>query len=145
MCYPGDIRITEIEAEVKLQSLLGHTIKRLVMVEKESIIQAQNELQQQSNVISIFKWGCDGFSDLSRYKQKFTAEFDNDDSFMFVVSIVPLQIKCGDIILWDNKRPSSTRYCRPIRIILEKESTDLVIKAKDSIVPFVRYFYFFLF
>ena len=42
------------------------------------------------------------------------------------VRIVPLQIKMGDVTLWENSRPSSTRFCRAIKLIFEKETSKLV-------------------
>ncbi|XP_067622258.1 uncharacterized protein [Eurosta solidaginis] len=31
----------------------------------------------------------------------------------------------GSVILWENSRPSSTRFCRPIKLIYEKETSNL--------------------
>lgn len=47
--------------------------------------------------------------------------------------MVPLCVKIGSNILWKNPRPSSTRYCRPIKIIFQKESADLVRREVDNI------------
>jgi len=69
----------------------------------------------------ISKWGCDGSSQQSEYKQVFNSECDSDSSIYFT-SVVPLQLVSGDIdgpnkiILRQNPRPSSPRYCRPIKI-----------------------------
>ncbi|EZA53601.1 hypothetical protein X777_06930 [Ooceraea biroi] len=85
-CYPPDITVTEISAEIKLQSLVDHTIKRLML--------AQNEVLAQVNCIElkiIFKWGSDGAAGQSRYKQRFASEND-DDSFLFSISLVPLRL-----------------------------------------------------
>lgn len=48
------------------------------------------------------------------------------DQHVFFISIVPLEVLLGSHILWKNPRPSSTRYCRPLKILFAKESTELV-------------------
>jgi hypothetical protein len=52
---------------------------------------------------------------------------------MFLTSLVPLQLynekPGGDkVIIWQNPRPSSTRFCRPIRFQLKKETTELTVQ-----------------
>jgi hypothetical protein len=63
---------------------------------------------------------------------------DVSDNDIFVTSVVPLQLyptkTSGDkIILWQNPRPSSVRYCRPICMQFKKETAELA-KEKISIV-----------
>lgn len=76
--YPEDIIITESMAEINLQSLVDHTIKRLVAVQYEVLKQAAET--EISNLNIIFKWGCDGSSGHSQYKQVFE-DAENDDFF----------------------------------------------------------------
>lgn len=115
-CYPSDIVITEISGEISLQSLLDHTIKRLVISQLE-VLKSRIEEFDPSLVNIIFKWGCDGASSQSRYKQGFE-DRENDDSNLFIISLVPLRISAtskrgnNEIILWQNPIPSSTKYCR---------------------------------
>lgn len=143
LCYPDQITITEFSAEIQLQSLIDHTIKRLVFVQHEVLKQLKVGLDTSSHLSIIFKWGCDGASGQSQYKQRFSVEATEnncDDAYVFVMSLVPLQLftnsSSGDgdtndrnskkIILWQNNRPSSTKYCRPIKILLKKETTELI-------------------
>lgn len=65
-CYPGDIKVTETRSEVPLQSLLNHTSERVF-----SILHASNVEFQSGTYKMIHKWGMDGTSDQSRYKQAF--------------------------------------------------------------------------
>lgn len=37
------------------------------------------------------------------------------------------------IIIWQNPRPSSTRFCRPIRLQFKHESTDTIMEEKNYI------------
>ena len=68
----------------------------------------------------ISKWGCDGSSGHSTHKQRFKNS-DATDEFLFVFSFVPLRLSDGQNIIWQNPRPSSTLYCRPIKFIFSKE------------------------
>ena len=134
-CYPPKetIRITETSADIKLQSLVDHTIMRIVSVQQEVLKQTVSE---EDTINIIFKWGCDGSSGQSLYKQKFKNDGSDEtcysDSDLFVVSIVPLQMYStrngnldNKIILWQNNRPSSTRFCRPIKLLFEKETKEM--------------------
>lgn len=95
------------------------------------------------NLVLIGKWGLDGSTGYSEYKQKFSNN-DLDDKSLFVTSYVPLQLisKSGNKIIWKNPRPSSTRYCWPIRFQFQKETSQLSINEeryfKEKINPLKR-------
>lgn len=86
LCYPSDINVTETCAEIKLQSLLDHTITRLCKAQEE-VLKSVTDL---SGLAIIVKWCCDGAEQV-RYKQKFTEEQSNDES-LFSISMVPIQL-----------------------------------------------------
>lgn len=131
--YPDQMSVSESEAEVELQSLLDHTASRILELQSD----VTNNLDESCKQLTLIgKWGFDGSSGQSEYKQKF--ENNNlEDSSLFVTSYVPLQLilKSNNEeehkIIWKNPRPSSTRYCRPIRIQFKKESVNL-IKNEES-------------
>uniref|UniRef100_A0A2S2PVN3 Uncharacterized protein n=1 Tax=Sipha flava TaxID=143950 RepID=A0A2S2PVN3_9HEMI len=97
----------------------------------------------------IYKWGCDGSSGKAQYKQRyFFVNTTNDvcDGDLFLFSLVPLQLQCNvennKIVLWKNPRPSSTRFCRPIKYKFKKataqttlEELKIVEDQIKSIVP----------
>ena len=58
----------------------------------------------------IYKWGCDGSSGHSTYKQKFSEEENmyQQDNNLFVISMVPLRLSNGTDIVWQNPQPSVT-------------------------------------
>ena len=126
-CYPQNVSITETSATIKLQSLVDHTIERLAVVQQDVLKQS---ISGNDTVHMIFKWGCDGSSGHSQYKQKFTDD-GSSDSDVFAMSMVPLQLYSVNVggtkkkILWQNPRPSSTRFCRPIKLLFEKETAAL--------------------
>lgn len=132
-CYPEQesMRVTETCAEVLLQGLLDHTVTRLCRYLDEVLDTCSKE--EMENLELITKWGCDG-SHQTTFQQKFTGELNGDDSNIFQSSMVPLRLqsKIDDKIkiLWQNPTPSSTRFCRPIRIRFLHESVDI---TKDEI------------
>lgn len=134
-CYPENIEVSETIAEVKLDSLLRHTAERLCQVQ----IEVLNRLipRQLKDLHLVSKWGMDGSSGQSLYKQR----FDNpnvDDSSIFFTSLVPIKLVCGSpdlkdaIVIWQNPRPSSTRYCRPIKMQFVRETTEFTLTEKRS-------------
>lgn len=131
-CYPAfGLSFTKNEAAVKLQSLLNHTIDRIILHQIEVMKCLSGK--QLENLTLIVKWGCDGSSGHSEYKHKLD-EDDISDESIFFTSLVPLQLVHRDsttkktAIVWKNPRPSSPRFCRPIKIQCAKESVDLTKK-----------------
>lgn len=121
------MEITDNSAEVTLQSLVDHTSTRIVEAHKKAFLNVQTDI-----ITAVYKWGCDGSSGHSTYHQSFSNS-DNSDEHLFAVCIVPLQILKGNTLLWQNSRPSSTRFCRPIKLICKKETTELVTVEIDKI------------
>ena len=76
------------------------------------------------------KWGFDGASGQSEYKQKFK-DFESDAN-LFCVTLVPLDLSFGVVSVWRNERPSSTRFCRPLMLLFAKESYDLLRSVKEK-------------
>lgn len=124
--YPHNITITENVCEVPLQSLLHHTCRSILkMIEMPAV---NKPLQL------ICKWGFDGSSGFSVYKQ-ITESADMFDGSLFVTSIVPLRLveKDSEGLLWKNPRPSSTRFCRPIRLQWVQE-TDVISRQEEEYI-----------
>ncbi|KAK4884861.1 hypothetical protein RN001_001132 [Aquatica leii] len=118
-CYPPveNITVTDISAEVKLNALLNHTASRIC----KNIL---GEVLDTSvlNYTLIYKWGCDGSSGHSLYKQPFE-DPDNTDEYMFVISLVPIRLQDNpQNIVWENPRPASPRFCRVIKFIYNNTS-----------------------
>lgn len=124
-CYPpeNDIIITETSARIKLQALLDLTANRLLKDIK--IKDEYTKLTLES------KWGFDGSSNQSNYKQSFSAQYD-DDSSIFMASLVPIRLISEDQMIWENEAPSSTYYCRPIFFKFMKETSFNVGNEKNS-------------
>lgn len=83
-CYPSatDIIITECSAEVKLQALLDHTAQRILLIQKDVIKSLTSDNVRYVNLIC--KWGCDGTSGQSSFKQKFDDDINgNKTEYIF--------------------------------------------------------------
>lgn len=135
LCYPVDITATEIGASVKLQSLLDHTVERLCLTIEPVLEHLQ--LKNNDSLTLISKWGFDGSSGHSSYKQAF-CDIDANDSSVFITCLVPIRLTFGEIVIWQNSSPASTRYCRPIKIEFKKETTNFIIEEKKKIDEEIR-------
>ena len=74
--YPENVQVTEIEAVVPLQSLLNHTATRLLQTQKD-VLRSQS-FSDSGTLILFSKWGFDGSSSHTQYKQKFISESADD-------------------------------------------------------------------
>lgn len=123
---PSEITVSEISAQVELQPLLEKTV--------DSILKISNNILNSSLKL-ICKWGFDGSSGHSFYKQKFR-EIGNTDEYLFFAAFVPLRLvnetNKNDIV-WLNLRTSSTLFCRPIKFIFSKETSELIRSEKINI------------
>lgn len=135
LCYPTDITVTETGASVKLQSLLDHTGERLCLTLKPVL---QNlRVENNDSLCLISKWGFDGSSGHSSYKQAF-CDLDANDSSVFITCLVPIRLTLGENVIWQNPSPASTRYCKPIRIEFRKETTEFIVEEKNKMDEEIR-------
>lgn len=123
--YPDEISITEEICEVKLQALLDHTAMRL-------LVNISNELKTGNYNLKC-KWGFDGSSGFSEYKQ--TTLSGSSDGSLFVTSMLPICLanEVDDHIIWQNPACSSARYCRPIRLQYDRETSELSLNEERYI------------
>jgi hypothetical protein len=133
-CYPSNMQISEHRCEIPLQNILDHTVSRILQIEKIKKLE-----ENMDNFEILYKWGCDGSSGHSQYKQKFQSSTPSSisDSDLFLFSLVPLQLRCTiqqeNSIIWKNPRTSSTSYCRPIKFMFAKETAESTRKEVKDI------------
>lgn len=85
-----------------------------------------------TQLMLMSKWGCDGSSGHSQYKQVLSEEYASDSS-VFLTAVVPLELKNGGGVFgWKNPRPSSTRLCRPLVFKFEKETAEVIRMDVES-------------
>lgn len=133
-CYPENINISEYGTSVKLQSLLDHTARRII----ESLPTSELNIKNGDTFVLYGKWGMDGASGQQTFKQNWTSNNletvedlsseEISDKSVFMISFVPLQIISEDKIMWVNDRPSSVRYCRPIKFTFKKETPSTILQ-----------------
>lgn len=130
-CYPSNIQTTETSATQSLQKLLEHTANRILKIDevKKQILgdcETNRSYLERTKELSLkCKWGFDGSTGQSRYKQHFS-DLSSDDRSLFSVMIVPLDLSDGKISFWRNPVPSSPRFCRPLKIKYAKETPELI-------------------
>lgn len=62
------------------------------------------------------------------------------DEYLYVFSLVLLRLHdSNNVIIWQNPRPSSTMYCRPIKFIFSKESTELTISETNKVLEEINH------
>ncbi|CAH1962447.1 unnamed protein product, partial [Acanthoscelides obtectus] len=105
--------------EVDFQELLQKT--------DESILEIINFEERDCRIKVICKWGFDGSSGHSQYKQKFS-DLENTDEFLFLVAMTPLRL----IDMKTNK--VLEKNCRPIKFLFKKENADLVRNTEKEII-----------
>lgn len=126
-CYPENIEISETKASVNLQSLMDHTTTRLFKSFSKEFVDARSNLE----CTLTSKWGCDGSSGHSEYNQSLPS--DSTDKNLLMASMVPLSLKASsNETVWQNKTPSSTRYCRPICFEFTKETKEKVLDLVNT-------------
>jgi hypothetical protein len=134
-CYPptSAVDITDRGAKISLQPLLDLTANRLI----QSLAVDGQESEKKQHLCLMSKWGCDGASGQSNYKQKFVSGDSEaaDDSSVFMVSMVPIKLydESTGKTIWSNPKPSSTALCRPISFVYQKETPELITTTVTDI------------
>ena len=135
-CLPKNINISESNANVPLQDLLDHTTARLLEVQEEVFLSQFQDSDIDLKGVLISKWGFDGATGQSTYKQKHNPETNPspfyEDSIIFT-SLVPLDLCINKKLIWRNPAPSSNRYCRPVELAYKKETAESSLNLKTII------------
>ncbi|GBM95306.1 hypothetical protein AVEN_59502-1 [Araneus ventricosus] len=77
LCYPSGVNTTENFSEIKLQSLMDHTITRLCK-KQEELLKSTRDMRTREIIVKL---GCDG-ADQNRYKRRFSSENCSDESLL---------------------------------------------------------------
>lgn len=132
-CFPDNITISETSATVPLQDLLNHTVQRLIeSVENIVKIHFEDSNCKLHSLCLYSKWGFDGSSGHSSYKQAFHG-LEASDSAVFITCTVPVRLTCGTKVIWQNPSPASTVYCRPMKIEFLRESAQVSVIEKKRV------------
>ena len=91
----------------------------------DSIIKSiEDEIDNDSefaNMKLIIKIGFDGAQ--SNQEINFMSESPKvNDSYIFIISLVPLFVYCDKMLPWSNNNPGSVESCKPLEILFMKEN-----------------------
>lgn len=124
-CYPYGICINSESASINIQSLLNHTVLRII----STIDEVSKSNLNNKKIILKCKWGMDGSSGQQQYKLPGPCT-----GSVFLVMMVPLEmVSEEDKVVWQNNYPSSTRLCRPILFKFMKETADSTIEIHNAL------------
>lgn len=124
-------------SKVELSKLLDNTASRIISTFSDEDI----ERCKDSEVVLVFKWGCDGTSGFTEYKQLVGSNPETKFSSIFMSSFVPLRMRIYNQLpstsssndIWKNLSPGSKFLCRPIRFEYVKEDKITTQRLVDSI------------
>lgn len=92
--------------------------------------------ESESVLMLTSKYGCDGTSGFSMYKQKFVDS--STDESIFMISMVPISLfvvnenyKAQSI--WENSKSNSTRLCRPLKFEFAKETKEKILLEMNTV------------
>lgn len=133
-CYPhyDFLSFSESKAKVQLQSLLDHTVDRILLLKQDNIAEMTDVELEHMNFFC--KWGFDGTSDQSIYKMKFNDPNISDSSLLFT-SLVPRQLTAvnmenkSECIFWSNTKP-----CKIQTIIKMRTAIPTKMKIRAGIL-----------
>ena len=101
------------------------------------------ERDQIKTFILISKWGLDGSSGNNEFKQRFDNDGTQTDASVVLISVVPIRLEAKyedkTVIVWQNPRPSSTQYCRPIKFMFVSESTELIVSETAKVKHQIKF------
>lgn len=96
-CLPDNIETNEFYADQPLQNLLDHTARRILNIDTikdtiSGIIEPHSDTNELVLDLDLHcKWGFDGSTGQSQYKQRSTNDYFDDKS-LFSIMLVPLDL-----------------------------------------------------
>lgn len=141
-CKPLGYCTSEIEVKVSLQNILNKTIERLC-----NAVCSEWDPLSLRNLELLVTLGFDSSSGHINPHQKYEQLQNgnkNPQQSLFVTSVVIIKlIDKNDKYSWTNPTPQSVRFCRPLRIALEKEDDEATItefnRLQNEITNLVRH------
>lgn len=59
-------------------------------------------------------------------------------AFLCQILSIELRVADSDVVIWHNKRSSSTRFCRPIKFEFKRETTEVIKEEVEEIESQIR-------
>ena len=131
-CYPESLEVSEVHSKVPLQSMLDHTLKRILSLAEDDLSSMNGEIISGRLYVKL---GMDRASSQSIYNQRFDdvqSQSSCEDS-LFLTSMTPLKLVINEKEIWTNPKPSSPHFTRPLHMQYKKETTELTVEEEASL------------
>ena len=123
-CRPDDYYISEVQVSVSLQQLLNITAHRLCNV--VALDWSTRDLQNLELMGTLGFDSSSGHTNPHQRYENIEYESTNAQHSLFVSSIIIISRRTRvSNNTWINPTPQSVRFCRPLRIALEKETDEI--------------------
>ncbi|CAF4507988.1 unnamed protein product, partial [Didymodactylos carnosus] len=109
------------------ESVIHLTVKRIIEVLQKQNINVPSKLEYRE------KTGHDGAGNMAIYKSVNTP-MENANIFSKMFVSLSLEASTGEV-LWINESPNSSHWCRPLALIAEKESVELLYFVNGAFEP----------
>lgn len=129
-CRPQGISSTASKVSVPLQSLIEHTIRRIITCNEASFEGCFEDDDVALKLSFLFSAGCDGTTGCGQYEQELSKNIK--DNSLIATVINPLRITCNDKAVWENPTPHSSRMIRPLELWFEKETKATIKEIKKA-------------
>lgn len=132
-CRPTVYRVeNEMCVEVTFQVMANLTAERLV-----TAVGTEWSTKDLNNLVLICAYGFDSSSGFNNPHQKFN-EAENvslkSELSLFASTFILVGLITGSKTrMWINPTPQSIRFCRPLRIAIEKETKDTILAEKNRL------------
>ena len=134
-CIPKDVKYSDYSAEIPLQSIVDHTVQRLMLTLEKP------DCALGTTLVAKWKAGFDGSTGQSVYKQLPSEEAGEDlagnqEQSLMYTAIVLLEIsdEATGKVYYQNNKASSTHYCRPVSFRYIKEDEAVLQEEYDKFV-----------
>lgn len=133
-CVPISLSCSDHHFEIDCFDLAKHTVMRLIKFNELHDFNLMSAISQDEvNEVRLeCKFGLDGAQSGTNYSHHFEDEGRSDSNFV-LVTMVPLNLRINDILIWTNNKPNSVNFTRPIFFLYDKESPELVKDIMDQV------------
>ena len=121
---PQNYTIAESSIFVPLQNMLNKSIERLC--NSIALNWKENDLYNLQMICTLGFDSSSGHTNPQQHFENSVNENSDPHLSLFVTSmiLIKLESSVSDSCFWINPTPQSTRFCRPLRIALEKEESE---------------------
>ena len=126
-CVPISLECSDDHFKIDPHDLMQQTITRIIHHEmtKDCSLDMHFDPIEINKLFHESKIGVDGAQNGSNYALHFSDKAKTDSDFV-LVTMVPLSLKYLESIIWQNRKPNSISFTRPVFFVYDKESPELI-------------------